>query len=340
MAIKESIHSQGAVKAAILLLSLEYEQSAEIMKLLTDEQVRVITEAIAELDEVTPDETTTVLQEFVRISGYGSTSTGGGFARARRIVAAAFGKEAAKRLTERLPRPRQQSVPDLSSLEDADPESLANFLGTEHPQTIALVLAHLKPDKSSEILQNLPNERRVEIALRLASLDRTSPNVVGRVMGLLDQKLRSVGGPAGECVGGVRAVADLLNRVDSGLAEEVLSNMEQKDEKTATQIRDLLFVFEDLSVLDDQGLKELIGKVDRKTLTMALKGTSEELQAHIFKTMSKRGTEMMREDMEALGPVKIRDVETAQKEIIQLARSLEKQGVLSLSSSETEQYVV
>jgi flagellar motor switch protein FliG len=280
------------------------------------------------------------LAEFIRSSGHSTSSTSGGLARARRILAAAFGQEVARKMTERLPRKSRGNLPDFTSLEEAEPERLANFLGSEHPQTIALVLAHLTPERSSKVLAALPEESRAEITMRLASLDATSPEVVGRIAQVLDQKIKALGHGKRQPAGGVRAVAEVLNRVEPAVAEVILAQVEQKDEKTAKQVRDMLFVFEDFLSLDAKGLKELIGKVDRKVLTVALKGTSEELQEHILATLSKRGAEMMREDMEALGPVKIREVEGAQRQIIDVARDLEKQGVLGLSGSDTEQYVV
>jgi flagellar motor switch protein FliG len=341
-AVKQQERAGGAVKSAILLLSLGYEQCAEVLKLLTDDQVRQISEAIAALGDVTPEQTEAVLEEFVRSSGHGAGNMSGGLARARRILAAAFGQEVARKMIERLPRKSRGAggVADFSSLEEAEPERLANFLGSEHPQTIALVLAHLKAEKSCKVLEVLPEDLRIDVTLRMASLDGTSPEVVGRIAQVLDQKVKALGRRSRKAAGGVRAVADLLNRVEPTVAEVILAQIEQKDEKTAKQVRDLLFVFEDLLSLDAKGLKELIGKVDRKVLTTALKGTSEELQSHIFATMSKRGAEMMREDMEALGPVKIREVEGAQRQIIDIARGLEKEGVLSLTGSEAEQYVV
>jgi flagellar motor switch protein FliG len=329
-AAKEQQYAGGAVKSAILLLSLGYEQCAEVLKLLTDEQVRQISEAIAWLGEVAPEHTETVLVEFIRNSGHSASTTSGGLARARRILAAAFGQEVARKMTERLPRKSRGD----------EPERLANFLGSEHPQTIALVLAHLPPERSSRVLAALPEGLRPEVTMRLASLDATSPQVLGRIAQVLDQKIKALGRPNRQPAGGVRAVAELLNRVEPAIAEVILAQVEERDEKTAKQVRNMLFVFEDFLALDAKGLKELIGKVDRKVLTVALKGTSEDLQAHIYATLSKRGAEMMREDMEALGPVKIREVEGAQQQIIQIARDLEKQGVLALSGSDSEQYVV
>jgi flagellar motor switch protein FliG len=337
----EKERTVGATKSAILLLSLGYEQCAEVLKLLSDEQVRQISEAIAELGDITPDQTETVLEEFVRNSGYGASGMSGGLARARRILAAAFGQEVARKMIERLPLKSRKSVVDFSSLDEAEPDRLANFLSSEHPQTIALVLAHLKSEKASQVLALLPEELRVEVTLRLASLDAASPEVVGRIAQVLDQKVKALGRRRrGKAAGGVRVVADMLNHIDPAMTELILGQVEQRDEKTAKQVRDMLFVFENLLQLDDKGLKELVGKVDRKVMTMALKGTSEELQSHIYSTMSKRGSEMMREDMEALGPVKIREVEAAQQQVIEIARGLEKEGLLSLSGSESEEYVV
>jgi flagellar motor switch protein FliG len=335
--VKQPERASGAVKSAILLLSLGYEQCAELLKLLTDDQVRQISEAIATLGDVTVEQTETVLEEFVRTSGHGAGNMSGGLARARRILAAAFGQEVARKM---IARKSSGAATDFSSLDEAEPERLANFLGSEHPQTIALVLAHLKSEKSSKLLEMLPEDLRIDVMLRLATLDATSPEVVGRIAQVLDQKVKSLGRRTRKAAGGIRAVADLLNHVEPTLSEMLLAEIEQRDEKTAKQVRDLLFVFEDLLSLDAKGLKELVGKVDRKVLTVALKGVSEELQNHIFSTMSKRGAEMMREDMEALGPVKIREVEGAQHQIIEIARGLEKEGAISLSGSDTEQYVV
>ncbi len=340
--VKQQERASGAVKSAILLLSLGYEQCADLLKLLSDEQVRQISEAIAALGDVSVEQTEAVLEEFVRSSGHGAGNMSGGLARARRILAAAFGQEVARKMVERLPKKPGVSggQADFSSLEETEPGRLANFLGSEHPQTIALVLAHLKAEQSCKVLEVLSEELRVDVTMRLASLDGTSPEVVGRIAQVLDQKVKALGRRSRKAAGGIRAVADLLNRVEPTVAEVILAQIEQRDEKTGKQIRDLLFVFEDLISLDSKGLKELIGKIDRKVLTVAIKGVSEELQAHIFATMSKRGAEMMREDMEALGPVKIREVDGAQRQIIDIARGLEKDGVLSLSGSDAEEYVV
>lgn len=340
VAVREPERISGATKSAILLLSIGYEQCAEVLKLLNDDQVRQISEAIAELGEISPDQTETVLDEFVRNSGYGASGMSGGMARARRILSTAFGQEVARKMVERLYMKARKSPVDFSSLEEAEPERLANYLSLEHPQTVALVLAHLKVEKASRVMELLPEALRVEVTLRLATLESTSPEIIGRIAQVLDQKVKSIGRRRRKVVAGLRLVADVLNHIEPDMAETILGQVEQRDEETAKQVRGMLFVFENLLSLDDKGLKELVAKVDRKVMTMALKGTSEELQSHIFSTMSKRGSEMMREDMEALGPVKIREVEGAQQQIIEIARSLEKDGVLSLSGSTADEYVV
>jgi flagellar motor switch protein FliG len=339
VAAGEPAFQNGAVKGAILMLSLGYEQSAEVLKLISDEQVQQITEAIAGLDEITPEQTESVLSEFIHLSGYGPT-TRGGFGRARRLLTAAFGQEGGKQMVERLPRAPQQHAGGLAYLESTEPELLAGFLASEHSQTIAVVLANLKKEKASAVLKHLPEDVRAAAVLRLASMDMTSPELTGRIASVLEQKVKMLGDRGGESFGGPRAVAELLNGIGGPLAEDILKNMETKDQATTSAIREMMFVFEDLARLDANGLKELLKRADKKAMTVALKGASEELRSSVFKSMSKRGAEMLLEDMEALGPVKIKEVETAQKDLLALAKTLENEGALSLAGSETEQYVV
>ena len=329
---------EGAVKGAILMLSLGYEQSAEVLKLLSDEQVRQLSEAIATLGEVTPEQLDAVLNEFVHLSGYGPT-THGGLGRARRMLTAAFGQQVGKQMVETLPRRSGRPASILGSLESTDPDLLASFLASEHSQTVAVILANLTKENASAVLRHLPEELRVEAILRLASLDKTSPDVTGRIAAVLEQKVKSLGKLSGDSIGGPRAVAELLNGFDAQTADSILGKMGEKDEETTSEIRDMMFVFEDLLRVDATGLKEIVKQADRRTLTLALKGTSEELRENIFKSMSKRGAEMIKEDMEALGPTRIKEVESAQKDLIALARNLEQEGALSLSGSEAEQYV-
>ena len=228
----------------------------------------------------------------------------------------------------------------FDAIEKADPQQLAKFIHNEHPQTIALVLSHLNSIQAAALLTSLPVSIRSDVALRMASLDQISPEVIVKIASVIGQKLKSLGEFSRESYGGVRAVAEVLNRLDSATSREILETIEQQDANLGDTIRHLMFVFEDLLLIDQIGLKELLSKVERKILTLALKGTSEQLRNHVLTCMSQRGGEMLKEDMDALGPVKIKDVESAQQQIINVVRELENEGVLSLKGAVGEQYVV
>jgi flagellar motor switch protein FliG len=228
----------------------------------------------------------------------------------------------------------------FDAIHKADPQQLAKFIHNEHPQTIALVLSHLNYSQAAALLTSLPAAMRADISLRMASLDQISPDIILKIAGVIGQKLRALGEFSRESYGGVRAVAEMLNRLDSGSCREIIDHIEQADTNLAETIRHMMFVFEDLLLIDPMGLKEVLAKADRKILTVALKGTSEQLRAHMLSCMSQRGADMLREDMESLGPVKIKDVESSQQQIIGLVRQLESEGVLSLKGTVGEQYVV
>jgi flagellar motor switch protein FliG len=203
-----------------------------------------------------------------------------------------------------------------------------------------LVLSHLGPTQAAALLTSLPAAQRGDIAMRMASLDQISPEIIHKIAAVLGNKLKALGEFSRESFGGVRAVAEMFNRLDSGASKEILSAIQSQDETLFETIRHLMFVFEDLLQIDSHGLKELVAKVDRKALTLALKGTSEQLQNAIMGSMSQRGAEMLKEDIEALGPVKIRDVEAAQQQIISVVRDLEAAGTINLKAAGGEQYVV
>jgi flagellar motor switch protein FliG len=205
---------------------------------------------------------------------------------------------------------------------------------------IALILSHLNPTQAANLLTSLPPEIRSDVALRMASLDQISPEIIAKVASIIGQKLKALGEFSRESVGGVRAVSELLNRLDSTSSKEILDKIEQQDANLCETIRHLMFVFEDLMLVDSAGIKEILARVDRKMLTVALKGTSEELKKKFMDSMSQRGAEMLREDMEALGPVKIKEVESAQQQIIAIVRQLESEGVVSLKGAVGEQFVV
>ncbi len=202
------------------------------------------------------------------------------------------------------------------------------------------MLAHLNPTQAAALLTSLPANLRADVALRMASLDQISPEIILKIAGVIGQKLMALGEFSRESYGGVRAVAEMLNRLDSGSSHEILDSIQGQDTNLVETIRHLMFVFEDLLLIDPMGLKELLGKVDRKVLTVALKGTSEQLRNQILSCMSQRGADMLKEDMDALGPIKIKEVQAAQQQIIAIVRQLEAEGVLSLKGAVGEQYVV
>ncbi|HOK47016.1 MAG TPA: flagellar motor switch protein FliG, partial [Bryobacteraceae bacterium] len=264
----------------------------------------------------------------------------GGVEYARKLLISAFGPETGRRMLERLMKALGNDFLSFDALQKADPQQLARFIHSEHPQMIALILSHLNPSQAAALLVSLPLEMRADVAYRMAKLDRISPEIISRVAAIIGQKLNALGEISRESYGGVRAVAEMLNRMDSAMSKDILAAMEQREAALTETVRQLMFVFEDMVLLDKNGIKEVLSRVDRKLLTVALKGTSEELKRHFTDCMSQRGAEILREDMEALGPVKLKDVEAAQQQIIALVRQLESEGVLSLKGTAGERYVV
>jgi len=228
----------------------------------------------------------------------------------------------------------------FDTLQKADPQQLAKFIHNEHPQTIALILSHLNASQAAALLTSLPQTLRADVALRMAHLDQISPDIISKIAAIIGQKLKALGELNRESYGGVRAVSEMFNRLDSGTSKEILEAIEQDDPKLVETIRHLMFVFEDLLLISPEAIKELLSKVDRKILTVALKGTSDQLKNHMMQVMSQRGAEMLKEDLEALGPVKIKEVEAAQQQIIAVVRQLEAEGTISLKGTVGEQYVV
>jgi len=264
----------------------------------------------------------------------------GGVDYARKLLISAFGPDQATKMFDRLMKTLGNEVANFDALQKADPQQLAKFIHNEHPQTIALVLSHLNPSQAAALLSSLPPHLRGDVALRVASLDQISPEVISKIAAVIGQKLNAIGEFSRESYGGVRAVAEMFNRLDSETSKEILASIESLDTTLVETIRHLMFVFEDILLINANGLKELVDRIDRKVLTIALKGTGEQLKNHFFQCMSQRGAEQMREEIETLGPVKVRDVEAAQQQIISTIRTLEAEGVLSVRGAAGEQYVV
>lgn len=330
----------GLRKAAITLVVLGDQTSGELFKLLEEDEIEELGKEISKLSTVTGEQAESVMEEFHQMSLAHEYMMKGGVDYAKRVLNAAFGPESARKIIDRLVKSLGSDVATFDSLQKADPTQVAKFIQNEHPQTIALVLSHLNASSAAAMLMALPPEIRTDVSMRMANLDQISPEIVSKIASIVDQKLKALGQFSRESYGGVRAVAELFNRLDSNASREILEQIEEQEPVLGEGIRNLMFVFEDLLVIDAQGTREILSRVDKKTLTAALKGTSEQLRAHFFTNMSERGSEMLKEDMEAMGAVKIREVEQAQQAIIAIVRQLESEGVLSLKGQVGEQYVV
>lgn len=337
---EETERLSGLRKAAILMIILGEEVSAELLRHLDEDEVQAIGREVARVSALTSEEAEGVLEEFYQMTIAHDYVLKGGIDYARKMLVSAFGPEHARRMLDRLMKTLGSEITSFDALQKADPQQLAKFIHSEHPQTIALILSHLNPSQAANLLFSLPVELRSDVALRMASLDQISPEIISKIAVVIGGKLKALGEMSRESYGGVRAVAEMLNRLDSNTSKEILESIEEADQTLVETIRHLMFVFEDLLLLDQNAVKELLAKVDRKILTIALKGTSDQMKNHMLQAMSQRGAEMLKEDMEALGPVKIKEVEAAQQQIIAVVRQLEAEGVLSLKGTAGEQYVV
>jgi len=329
----------GIQKAAILLISVGDQVSAELLKRLSYDEVQAVTAAIASLPAISREQAEAVLEEFRNATSQ-SGQGHGGVDFDRRILTSAFGAEGSKKHVERLPKAAGRTSDAVQRLQRLDPQLLARFVESEHPQTIALVLAHLSAAQSAAVLRSMPAELRSEVTIRLAGLDQISPVVMNKISSIISRKLQTLGEVKRESSGGLRAVAEIFNQLDGEMSNEILAQVGERDAGLVESIRQKMFVFDDLMMIDANGVKELLGRADRKQLTIALKGTGDELRKHLLQGMSQRGAAMLMEDMEALGPVKIREVEAAQQMMIALLRKLEMEGVVSLKGGGDEQYIV
>lgn len=330
----------GPRKAAILAIVLGEQLSADVMRQLEEDEVEAITREIAKIQSISSEQADAVLEECYQMVIARDYVLKGGVDMARKLLMTTFGPDQAKVMLDRLLKSLGAEAANFDAIQKADPQQLAKFIHNEHPQTIALILSHLNSSQAAALLFSLPPELRADVALRMANLEQISPEIISKIALIIGQKLKSLGEISRESYGGVRAVAEMFNRLDSNTSKDILDSIEQSDQPLVETIRHLMFVFEDLTNLDPNGFKEVLARVDRKTLTIALKGTSDHLKEQFMSSMSQRGAEMLREDMDALGPVKIKDVEAAQQQIIAVVRQLEAEGVISLKGAVGDQYVV
>jgi flagellar motor switch protein FliG len=330
----------GLTKAAILLVLLGEEAASAIYRNLPQQELHEVSQAIASIGLIHPDTARQVLEEYHGMALTQEYLAQGGREYASRLLVKAFGEDGAKNLLESVSRAQELSASKLDSLQKADPQQLAKFLESEHPQTIALILAHLEAKQASALLMKLPEATRAEAVRRMAQLRQFSPEMAQKVSMVLHKRMQSLGEQSRRAYAGIQGVAELLNRMDPATGKVILESIERNDPGLTMSIRNLMFTFDDLLGVSDAGIRELLSQVDKKTLSMALKVVPDELRDHIFNTMSGRAVQMLKEDMEVLGPVRARDVTKAQQEVVALARKLEAEGKMVLKAEGEDEYVV
>jgi flagellar motor switch protein FliG len=326
----------GAQKAAILLLSFGEEISAEIFKNMNEFEIKRIGSAMSRLGRLENDIVEEIMMEFYEILQQNKKFFYGGNDFTKKVIGSAFKGGDADEIIDQL---ALGSSANLDSLELIDPRTLSTFIRNEHPQTIALILAHLDPKKCGETLKLLPEALHTEILLRIANLDAVAPEIIDEIDDVLRNEIQAMGSISTQKIGGVEPIAEMLNLLDKATEEQILDNLEERDPDLAEQIRQLMFVFDDLVKIDDRGIQELIKNVNNDKWKIALKTASEAVRELVFKNMSERAAKMLREDMEAMPAVKLADVETVQYEIVQVARKLEEEGKIIIATGGDSAYV-
>jgi flagellar motor switch protein FliG len=337
---RQSANMLGVRKAAVLLVSVGEGLAKEILRVLPEADVQRLTEELADLRGITPEVSAEVLEEFWQLLETHNFMVHGGVDYASRLLVEAFGKDRADDLMLLVRRSQEAAQGNLAKLQRTDPQQLGKLLDTEHPQTIALVLAHLDSKRASLVLDNLSDEHKVLAVQRLAEMRQFSPEMAQKVALILHRRLESVGDAGRKSYSGFKAVADLLNRVNAEEAKRILESIEEGQPELALSIRNLMFTFEDLVSVPAAAIREILSGVDKRQLAMALRGANEELRAQIFKAMSSRAVDMLKEDMEVLGPVRSREVANAQQEILNLARRLEADGKVVLKLETGDEMLV
>jgi len=326
-------------KAAILLLALGPDLSSSILKRLNEFEVEMLVAEIAHVEKSPQEVTDNVLKEFHDMYEARGFITSGGLEYATDLLERAMGKSKAKEIIDRLTTTLE--LAPFHFLRNADPNEIFSFIEDEHPQTIALVLTHLKPEQASLILKQLDTSLRAEVVKRIALMDRTTPDIIAEVESILESKISSrARGQEYSTVGGLDATVKILNQVDRGIERAILEVLEDENPDLADEIRRKLFTFEDLVNLEDRAVQRLLREVDSKKLALALKTANDDLKEKIFANMSQRAGEMLREDMEFLGPVRLKDVELAQQEIVNTVRRLEEEGEIIIARGGEEEIVV
>lgn len=329
----------GVQKAAILFITLGPDASSGIIKKLPESEIQKITYEIANITSVRPDQKDEILDEFIQINKAKDFILEGGMEYARTLLGKALGAQRAKEIMDKVSEATQQYRP-FSIARKADAHQLLNIISNEHPQTIALVLCYLQPDKAGQIISSLPEDIQSEVAFRIASMSNTSPGVVKEIEKVLDTKLSSVVKSDMTVLGGVQTLVDILNMVDRTTEKNITEGLEKENAELAEKIKESMFVFEDIITLDDVAIQRVLREVETKELALALKGCSEEVANAIYRNQSKRAAAALKEDMEFLGPVRLMDVEKAQQKVVAVIRRLDEAGEIVISRGGEDAIIV
>ena len=328
----------GVQKAAILLIALGPDKSSNVFKHLKEDEIEQLTLEIENTRIVSPAMKDAVLDEFYEVCLAQQYIAEGGIGYAKDLLEKALGSERAKDVIGKLTASLQ--VRPFEFVRKTDASQLLNFIQDEHPQTIALILSYLSSNQASAIISALSPEKQTDVAKRIAQMDRTSPDVIKEVEKVLEQKLASLVNQDYTIVGGVDSIVDILNTVDRGTEKHIMESLEIEDPELADEIRKKMFVFEDILSLDDRSIQRVLREVDNNELAVALKGSNEEVQNLIFSNLSKRLATMIREDMDFMGPVRMKDVEEAQQKIVNIIRKLEDSAEIIISRGGGDEIVV
>ncbi|MHB1041870.1 MAG: flagellar motor switch protein FliG [Eubacteriales bacterium] len=331
----QAVKLSGVQKAAVLLIAMGSDLSAKVLKQEFQEgEMESLTKEISNLTKIQAETKNEVLREFVELWQAREYMTRGGSEYAKELLEKTLGRQKASEIMLKLTA-NMNSVP-FSMLRKTDPKHLLNFIRDEHPQTIALILSHLTPDQAAIILESLPAETQVEISRRVAIIDRFSQDIVRDVELVLENKLSSVVQQEHTVVGGIQSLVDVLNRVGRSAEKVILEGLERRDPELAEEVKRRMFVFEDIIILPDNYIQRVLKEIDSKELALAMRGANEEVNSRIYKNMSSRASDMLKEEIEYMGPVRLRDVEQAQHKIVTVIRKLDESGEIIISRGEKD----
>lgn len=335
----QSKDSNGIKKAAILLISLGPDVSAQILRMLPDSMIQKVTYEIANTEYVEPQQREQVITDFMDMASAREYILDGGIDYARNLLTKALGTSRAKELMDVLTQIQQREMP-FAILRKADTHQLANMLSNEHPQTIALIMCYIQPEKAADVLSLFPNELQAEVAERIGVINRTSPAVIKKIENILQSKFSNIIESDAENIGGVKTLVEILNSVDRTTEKNILSDLEKTQPELAEVIKANLFVFEDIVTLDKSSIQRVLREVDNEQLVLALKGASEEVSTVVYANLSKRAAETVREDIEFMGPVRLSTVEEAQHKIVGIIRRLEEAGEIVIGRGDSDSIIV